>query len=699
MEVAAADNERGSLRAVPPTGKTWAALLQFPTTVLRTVVVGKPTVTAREEASSDRVTPIPPLFGTSPIASPLHAVATLQASPLTPAATIASPPPAKRKGNDRILPLNTGARLSFGQILDLHATCASPTDVARIELTSRDPSPSPPLHSSHPSHPWIATEPATPERFRRTPHITASLRLHRSRTSFADVTAHVTDISEWACSGGGYCDVHTGVLAGVGPVALKKLRMLSDAAHAEKRFRHEAHTWCRLDHRHVLPFLGICVDGPTLYMCSPWQERGDLPHYLKARPDVDRLALITQTADALHYLHENSIIHGDIKGNNVLISSTGEALLCDFGLSMVLSEIAVLSGLPSDMNGVGTGRYMAPELFAGEDDVAKSFSADIFAFGMLISEIITGHLPLHYLRHEAAVLFGIAQGKRPWRPLAWRDTHEEVLWLLAERCWDADPEKRPTSADLRAFLRWYAPVSRGEESDEEEPMLWARIGPHVREKTRCAPLPINAERRPPQRTATSQSENHLRATLARDISSTRIQRMLMSLIILDLLIALLAVVQAIIAGLVYSRGSPYRQSDAVWPLTLTASIWTTFTYIPLCTFQILALVFLREKSHFSPSRLFAPLRLSTLYTPRTRVGYAVVACALFATEAGLMRADEKGRVGGEDVFPVVHEALAWLLAALAGGDGAYQALRVWGVITNVPTSTESALSRSYVLSA
>ena len=70
---------------------------------------------------------------------------------------------------------------------------------------------------------------------------------------------------------------------------------------------------------------------------------------------------------------------------------------------------------------------------------------------------------MHHLRYDMAVLFAVAQGKRPHRPAAWRDTHEEVLWLLAERCWDADPKKRPASKDIHDFLRWYAPVSRGEE--------------------------------------------------------------------------------------------------------------------------------------------------------------------------------------------------------------------------------------------
>ncbi|KAL1755230.1 kinase-like protein, partial [Schizophyllum commune] len=222
-------------------------------------------------------------------------------------------------------------------------------------------------------------------------------------------------------------------------------------------FRHEVDTWCRLEHAHVLPFLGICVDGPTLYMCSPWQDNGDLTHYLKAHVDADRLSLMAQTADALDYLHQNGIVHGDIKGNNVLISSKGDALLCDFGLAIVLSDIAIASGLPSDLNGGGTMRYMAPELFARSEDieVVKTMPSDVFAFGMLLAETITGKIPMSHLRVDWAVMMAIIEGGRPRRPTEWRDAHEDLLWALAERCWVTEPAERPSSQDIHASLRSY----------------------------------------------------------------------------------------------------------------------------------------------------------------------------------------------------------------------------------------------------
>lgn len=101
------------------------------------------------------------------------------------------------------------------------------------------------------------------------------------------------------------------------------------------------------------------------------------------------------------------IIHGDIKGVrfkylplvtipdlycllqlNVLISNEGNALLCDFGLSKMISDMATMSGTPTELFGAGTIRWMAPELFSDEHgDGSKTSASDIYAFAMLIVEV------------------------------------------------------------------------------------------------------------------------------------------------------------------------------------------------------------------------------------------------------------------------------------------------------------------------
>lgn len=90
-----------------------------------------------------------------------------------------------------------------------------------------------------------------------------------------------------------------------------------------------------------------------------------------------------ETAEGIHYLHTQDVVHGDIKGTNILISDDARALLCDFGLARP-SYLGTSSGL----KGAGSDRWMSPELWRGG---CKSFESDVYAFGMTIVEVRIPH--------------------------------------------------------------------------------------------------------------------------------------------------------------------------------------------------------------------------------------------------------------------------------------------------------------------
>jgi serine/threonine protein kinase len=90
-------------------------------------------------------------------------------------------------------------------------------------------------------------------------------------------------------------------------------------------------------------------------------------------------------ASALSYLHSNGIVHGDIKGNNVLASPNGDALLCDFGLAKLVG-----SQTSGSRRGSGALRWESPELLDGQ---TKSTASDIWAFGMTIYEVCVEFSP------------------------------------------------------------------------------------------------------------------------------------------------------------------------------------------------------------------------------------------------------------------------------------------------------------------
>ncbi|KAG8917815.1 hypothetical protein FRC01_002196, partial [Tulasnella sp. 417] len=93
----------------------------------------------------------------------------------------------------------------------------------------------------------------------------------------------------------------------------------------------------------------------------------------------DAIAIrLCEAAYAVSYLHDSQVIHGDIKGSNILINDNGHSLLCDFGLSR-----ETRSKTSTAMRGAGTVRWQSPELW---EDVPKSFGSDVYAFAMTIVE-------------------------------------------------------------------------------------------------------------------------------------------------------------------------------------------------------------------------------------------------------------------------------------------------------------------------
>lgn len=130
---------------------------------------------------------------------------------------------------------------------------------------------------------------------------------------------------------------------------------------SKQRMNREMNIWGRLDHPHVVPLRGYALDEDgTPELISPWYEFGDILSYLESHPSADRKELVRQVARGLAHLHSQTppVIHGDLKSGNVLINSSGDAGLCDFGLSKLIQDYP--SGYSMSSLGVGTVRWCAP---------------------------------------------------------------------------------------------------------------------------------------------------------------------------------------------------------------------------------------------------------------------------------------------------------------------------------------------------
>ncbi|KAG8892851.1 hypothetical protein FRB99_002398 [Tulasnella sp. 403] len=174
-------------------------------------------------------------------------------------------------------------------------------------------------------------------------------------------------------------------------------------------------------------------------------KNGALPQYLQSHPDADRTKYVLQIAGALAYLHRKGHIHGDIKGQNILVSSDDRALLCDFGLSRAISAFT----LPV-LKGTSSLPWRSPELWDGE---RKAFGSDVYAFGLTISQILSGNIPFYNMNTEAALLGAILvrDERPPHDPLTRNGVSYAPIWDVAEACWKKQPGDRLDMAE--AFRR------------------------------------------------------------------------------------------------------------------------------------------------------------------------------------------------------------------------------------------------------
>ncbi|KAK6992507.1 kinase domain-containing protein [Favolaschia claudopus] len=254
-------------------------------------------------------------------------------------------------------------------------------------------------------------------------------------------------------AGGGYGDIWKGLVRGQS-VCVKMLRIFqdSDIAMAVKEFGAEAIIWRQLCHPNVLPFFGLYYIDQRLCLISPWMQNGNIMEFLTANsPDTPRrFSMILDIASGLEYLHSQNTIHGDLKGINILVSPSGRACIADFGLSIVVNAMTLRLTTSTIVNRGGTARYHAPELF---DTGVKTFASDIYAFGCVAYEIMTGTVPFRELSNDMQIMFRVLKGERPERlPSCTGTPALDSVWELVEMCWDAEKEKRPQTDEINKRL-------------------------------------------------------------------------------------------------------------------------------------------------------------------------------------------------------------------------------------------------------
>ncbi|CAH9099149.1 unnamed protein product [Cuscuta epithymum] len=287
---------------------------------------------------------------------------------------------------------------------------------------------------------------------------------------------------------GGYGVVYKGTLVNGTEVAVKKL--LNNLGQAEKEFRVEVEAIGHVRHKNLVRLLGYCIEGVHRMLVYEYVNNGNLEQWLHGGMRQygtitweARMKVLLGTAKALAYLHEAiepKVVHRDIKSSNILIDDTFNSKVSDFGLAKLLDsgESHITTRV------MGTFGYVAPE-YANTGMLNEK--SDIYSFGVLVLEAVTGRDPVDYSRPTNEVnlveWLKMMVGQRRSEEVV--DPNLEVkpstrclkrALLVALRCVEPDSEKRPKMSQVVRMLEADEYPYRSEDRRNRRDSMTGSIG-------------------------------------------------------------------------------------------------------------------------------------------------------------------------------------------------------------------------------
>ncbi|XP_071703283.1 serine/threonine-protein kinase STY46-like isoform X2 [Rutidosis leptorrhynchoides] len=267
-------------------------------------------------------------------------------------------------------------------------------------------------------------------------------RASAAQATFVDTEIDIRLLKIGDKFGSGSCgDLHRGVYIGQ-DVAVKVLRSDKSNEASEDEFCHEVSMLREVQHKNVVRFIGACTKQPNLCIITEYMPGGSLFDYLHKNHHTLTLVQLVEFAidvcRGMEYLHQNNIIHRDLKTANLLMDSNNVVKVADFGVARFQSQEGVMTAE------TGTYRWMAPEVINHQPYDQK---ADVFSFAIVLWELVTAKIPYDNMTPLQAAL-GVRQGRRPDIPT---NTHPKLLELM-QRCWETDPCIRPPFSEVKVEL-------------------------------------------------------------------------------------------------------------------------------------------------------------------------------------------------------------------------------------------------------
>ncbi|NLW07493.1 MAG: Stk1 family PASTA domain-containing Ser/Thr kinase [Clostridia bacterium] len=206
------------------------------------------------------------------------------------------------------------------------------------------------------------------------------------------------------------------------------------------RFENEAKAVAKLSHPNVVSIYDVGQDNGLHYLIMEYVEGSTLKELVSKEaplPPLQAIDIAQQICSALEHAHENDVIHRDIKPHNILITKNGRVKVTDFGIAQAVNEATM------SYNGtmVGSVHYISPEQARGG---VTGTAADIYSFGIVLYEMLTGQLPFQGDTPVAVAIKHLQELPRPLREI--NPDVPPVVERIVMRTLEKDPDRRYQSA-------------------------------------------------------------------------------------------------------------------------------------------------------------------------------------------------------------------------------------------------------------